>query len=65
MAEDFRRRRSDPLALKIGRIMSDPAVRARCVGLKIGDSTTADVTEGFKVIVTRLEGGELAIEGLA
>jgi hypothetical protein len=64
MVENFRHRRSDPLAVKIGRVMSDPAMRARCVGLKIGDSTTADITEGFKVIVTRLEGGELAIEEL-
>jgi hypothetical protein len=33
--------------------------------MKVGDRPTADVTEGFKVVVTRLEGGELAIEELA
>jgi hypothetical protein len=37
-------------------------MRARCAALKVGDSATADVTGGFKVVVTRLEGGELAIE---
>jgi hypothetical protein len=45
--------------------MSDPVVRERCVALKFGDSTTAGITEGFKIIVTRLEGGELSIEELA
>jgi hypothetical protein len=64
MTEGFRRRRSDPLAAKFGRVMSDPAVRERCVALKVGDSTTADITEGFKVIVTRLEGSEFSIEEL-
>jgi hypothetical protein len=58
MAEGLRRGRSDPLAVKFGRIMSDPAMRERCKALKVGDSTAADVTQGFKVVVTRLEGGE-------
>jgi hypothetical protein len=40
-------------------------MRARCAALKVGASATADVTEGFKVVVTRLEGGQLAIEQLA
>jgi hypothetical protein len=62
MGEGFRRRGSDPLAVEFGRVMSDPAMRARCAALKVGDSATADVTGGFKVVVTRLEGGELAIE---
>jgi hypothetical protein len=61
MAEGLKRRRSDPLAVKFGRVMSDPAMRERCKALKVGDSTTADVTQGFKVVVTRLEGGELEI----
>jgi hypothetical protein len=61
MAEGLRRGRSDPLAVKFGRVMSDPAMRERCKALKVGDSTTADVTQGFKVVVTRLEGGELEI----
>ena len=61
MVEVLMRRRFDPLALNFGRVMSDPAVRERCLGLKVGDSTTADITEEFKVVVTRLEGGELAI----
>lgn len=65
MDEGFSRRRSDPLAVKFGRVMSDPALRKRCVSLKVGDSTAADIAEGFKVIVTRLEGGELEVEGLA
>jgi hypothetical protein len=65
MAEGFRRRRSDPLAVKFGRVMSDPALRERCVSLRVGDSTTADIAEGFKVIVTRLEDGELTVEELA
>ena len=55
----------DPLAVKFGRVMSDPAMRSRCAAMKVGDRPTADVTEGFKVVVTRLEGGELAIEELA
>jgi len=57
MVEVLMRRRFDPLAVNFGRVMSDPA----CLGLKVGDSTTADITEEFKVVVTRLEGGELAI----
>jgi hypothetical protein len=51
MAEGLRRGRSDPLAMKFGRVMSDPAMRERCKALKVGDSTTADVTQGFKVVV--------------
>jgi hypothetical protein len=53
--------------VKFGRVMSDAALRKRCVSLKVGDSTAADIAEGFKVIVTRLglEGGELEVEGLA
>jgi hypothetical protein len=47
--------------VKFGRVMSDPAMREQCKALKVGDSTTADVTQGFKVVVTRLEGGELEI----
>ena len=58
MAEVLTRRRFDPLAVNFGRVMSDPAVRERCLGLKVGDSTTADIAEGFNVVVTRLEGGE-------
>jgi len=50
MAEGFRRRGSDPLAVEFGRVMSDPAMRARCAALKVGDSATADVTGGFKVV---------------
>ena len=61
MHEGLRRGRSDPLAVKFGRVMSDPAMREQCNALKVGDSTTADVTQGFKVVVTRLEGGELEI----
>ena len=64
-AEAFRRRRSDPLAVKFGRVMSDPALRERCVSLRVGDSSTVDIAEGFKVIVTRLEDGELTVEELA
>jgi hypothetical protein len=74
MDEGFSRRRPDPLAVKFGHVMSDPALRERCVSLpptrrcaslKVGDSTTADIAEGFKVIVTRLEGGKLEVEDLA
>jgi len=61
MAEVLMRRKFDPLAVNFGRAMSEPAVRERCVGLKAGDSTTADIAEGFNIVVTRLEGGELAI----
>jgi hypothetical protein len=61
MAEVLMRRNFDPLAVNFGRAMSEPTVRERCVGLKVGDSTTADIAEGFNVVVTRLEGGELAI----
>jgi hypothetical protein len=61
MAEGLSSGRSDPLAVKFGRVMSDPAMRERCKALKVGDSATADVTQGFKVVVTRLEGGELEI----
>ena len=61
MAEGLRRRRSDPLALKLGRVMSDPGMRERCLAMKVGDTTTADITGGFKVMATRLEGGKLAI----
>jgi hypothetical protein len=45
--------------------MSDPALRERCVSLRVGDSSTVDIAEGFKVIVTRLEDGELTVEELA
>jgi hypothetical protein len=41
--------------------MSDPAMREQCKALQVGDSTTADVAQGLKVVVTRLEGGELEI----
>ena len=61
MFEGFKRRRLDPLAVRFGRIMSDPAMRERCLALKVGDSTTADIADGLKVAVTRLKGGELAI----
>jgi hypothetical protein len=59
MAKNFRRRGSDPLATKIGRVMSDPAMRELCLALKFGESTTAHIAEGFKVTITRLEGDEL------
>jgi hypothetical protein len=39
--------------------MSDPAMRERCLALKYGESTTADIAEGLQVMVTRLEGDEL------
>ena len=55
---NFRRRESDPLAAKSGRVMSDPAMRERCLALKFGESTTAYIAEGFKVTVTRLERDE-------
>ena len=29
--------------------------------MKIGDTTTADITKAFKFMVTRLEGGKLTI----
>jgi hypothetical protein len=61
MAEGLGRRRSDPLAVKFGRVMSDPAMRERCLALNVGESATANITERFKVVVTRLEGGELEI----
>ena len=61
MAEVLMRRKFDLLAVNFGRAMSEPAMRERCVGLKAGDSTTADIAEGFNIVVTRLEGGELAI----
>ena len=61
MAEGLRRGKSDPLAVKFGRVMSDPAMREQCKALKVGDSATADLAQGFKVVVTRLEGGELEI----
>jgi len=41
--------------------MSDPGMRERCLAMKIGDTTTADITKAFKFMVTRLEGGKLAI----
>jgi hypothetical protein len=43
--------------------MSDPALRERRVSLRVGDSSTVDIAEGF--IVTRLEDGELTVEELA
>ena len=52
-------RTSDPLATKFGRVMSDPAVRERCLALKYGESTTADIAEGLQLMVTRLQGDEL------
>ena len=52
-------RTSDPLARKFGRVMSDPAVRERCLALKYGESTTADIAEGLQLLVTRLQGHEL------
>jgi hypothetical protein len=59
MAEGFKRRRLDPLAVRFGRVMSDPAMRERCLALKVGGSTAAEIADG--VVVTRLKGGELAI----
>ena len=47
MAEGLRRGRSDPLAVKFGRVMSDPAMRERCLALKFGESTTAYIAAGF------------------
>jgi len=55
---NFRRRESDPLAAKIGRVMPAPAMRERCLALKFSESTTAYIAEGFKVTVTRLERDE-------
>jgi len=52
-------RTSDPLAVKFGRVMSDPAMRERCLVLKFGEGTTADIAEGLQVRVTRLEGADL------
>jgi len=37
--------------------MSDPGMRERCLAMKIGDTTTAEITWAFKFMVTRLEGG--------
>jgi hypothetical protein len=47
-------RTSDPLAVKFGRVMSDPATRERCLVLKFEESTTADIGGGLQV--TRFEG---------
>jgi hypothetical protein len=55
----FQFRTSDPLAVKFGRVMSDPAMRERCLVLKFGEGTTADIAEGLQVRVTRLKGADL------
>ena len=52
-------RTSDPLAVKFGRVMSDPAMRDRCSVLKFGEGTTADIAEGLQIRVIRLEGPDL------
>jgi hypothetical protein len=65
MIEGLTHRRSDPLGMTFGRVMSDPATRRRCLALKVGESITANIGEGFEVMVTRLESGELAIAMLA
>jgi hypothetical protein len=61
MVEGLKHRRSDPVGLQFGRVMSDPAMRERCLALKVGQSITADIGEGFEVMVSRLEGGEVTI----
>jgi hypothetical protein len=52
-------RRPSSSKWKFGRVMSDPAMRERCLALKYGESATADIAEGLQVMVTRLEGDEL------
>ena len=58
-----------PLVYGAAHAAPDPTYSTKLLGkrvsLKVGDGTTADIVEGFKVIVTRLEDGEVAVEELA